>query len=61
MILSNNHIMTYLGACESKASKFKKEVLNHLGKQTTKITLADLAAYEHLTIEEAKEMLKIKK
>ena len=53
-------VITYLGACESKASKFKKEGLNHLGKQTTKITLADLAAYEHLTIEEAKEMLKIK-
>ena len=57
MILRTSDIMDYLASSQPTASKFKKEVLKHVGKRVKYITLSDLCNYENISISEALKMM----
>jgi hypothetical protein len=61
MILHTDDICNYLKASKTVAVEFKRQVLQSTEKKTKYITLADLANYEQLSINEVKELINLKK
>lgn len=61
MILSTTDLCHYLNSSQPVASKFKAEVLTHVNKKTSKITLADLCNYENISISEGRELCGLNK